>query len=605
MWEPREHRGSRGSLTARLVLPNLSRQAVRVTSAPTTTASDVLLAALERLRADVDALHLPREITGAETARTDRTRLLDQLDDYLLPRLREIDAPLLAVVGGSTGAGKSTLVNSLLGDEVTRAGVLRPTTRSPVLVHHPDDARWFASARVLPSLARLTGDDAERERGDASAISTLRLVGSAQLPAGLALLDAPDIDSVVSSNRELAAQLLGAADLWLFVTTAARYADAVPWDLLRTAVDRGTSLAVVLDRVPAEAMQEVRADLAGMLARGGLEKAPVFAVPETRLDEGLLPEQVIAPLRRWLTGLASDVRSRQAVVRRTLTGALDSLAVRVPALATSADAQAAEAEALQRDVEAAYVEADRRLGQALSDGTLLRGEVLARWQEFVGTGEFFRNLESAVGRFRDRVVAAIRGRTAPVEPLGRALQSGVHSLVRAQAEEAAERTALRWRARPSGSALLTEAPDVVRTPADLDERIERAVRDWQGYVLGLVREEGQGRRTQARVLSVGVNGVGVVLMLVVFAGTGGLTGGEVVIAGGSAALAQRLLEAIFGDQAVRTLAAKARRDLLRRVDDLLEADQRRFTTLLEKAGVDGEAGRRLRDDATAVQEARA
>jgi hypothetical protein len=31
------------------------------------------------------------------------------------------------------------------------------------------------------------------------------------------------------------------------------------------------------------------------------------------------------------------------------------------------------------------------------DGTLLRGEVLARWQEFVGTGELLRNLETRVG----------------------------------------------------------------------------------------------------------------------------------------------------------------------------------------------------------------
>ena len=571
----------------------------------TATDNELLLAALERLRVDVDALHLPLEVTGVEAARTERTRLLDQLDDYLLPRLRQIDAPLLAVVGGSTGAGKSTLVNSLLEHEVTRSGVLRPTTRSPVLVHHREDRRWFTSPRVLPSLARLSGEDSDRDRGDDVAITTLRLVESGRLPAGLALLDAPDIDSVVRSNRELAAQLLGAADLWLFVTTAARYADAVPWDLLRTAVERGTSVAVVLDRVPADAVEEVRNDLAGMLDRGGLGGAPVFAVPETRLRDGLLPSEDVAPLREWLTGLASDVRARQAVVRRTLTGALDSLAVRVPALAHHADAQAAEDEALRKDLEAAYGEADRRLGQALSDGTLLRGEVLARWHEFVGTGELFRGLESAVGRLRDRVVSTLRGRAAPAEPLGQALQSGVHALVRAQAEEAAERAVLRWRARPSGAVLLQDHPGVAKPPSDLDERIERTVRNWQGYVLDLVRQEGQGRRTQARVLSFGVNSVGVVLMLVVFAGTGGLTGGEVAIAGGSAALAQRLLEAIFGDQAVRTLATKARRDLLRRVDALLEDEQRRFLSVLDACEVDHEAGRRLRDDASAVQEARA
>ena len=64
--------------------------------------------------------------------------------------------------------------------------------------------------------------------------------------SGLALLDAPDVDSVEEGNRILAAQLLGAADVWLFVTTAARYADAVPWELLADAAQRGTHLALVL-----------------------------------------------------------------------------------------------------------------------------------------------------------------------------------------------------------------------------------------------------------------------------------------------------------------------------------------------------------------------
>lgn len=569
---------------------------------------DALLVALEELRDELSGVRLPLQVAGVDAARSQRAGLLDQLDDYLLPRLREIDAPLLAVVGGSTGAGKSTLVNALLREEVSRSGVLRPTTRAPVLVHHPEDADWFSSARVLPSLARLTGAEEEADRSDTSRISSVRLATSAALPAGLALLDAPDIDSVVETNRELAAQLLAAADLWLFVTTAARYADAVPWDLLRTAVARGTSVAMVLDRVPPDALQEVRSDLATMLRDGGLGNAPVFTVVETPPVEGLLPEATVAPLQRWLTGLASDARARQMVVRRTLGGALDSLDGRVPALADAADAQAAEVRTLRDDVAAAYVEADRELEQGLTDGTLLRGEVLARWQEFVGTGEFFRSLESAVSRLRDRIAALLRGRPAPAEPLGQALQSGVQALVRAQAEDAVERTALRWRARPAGAALVSRAAeegnDLARLPSDFDDRLERTVRDWQGYVFELVREEGQGRRTQARVLSFGVNGLGVVLMLVVFAGTGGLTGGEVVVAGGSAALAQRLLEAIFGDQAVRELAAKARRDLLERVDALTDTERERTTALLDDADVDPAVGERLRARGRSVHEAR-
>ena len=79
----------------------------------------------------------------------------------------------------------------------------------------------------------------------------------------MALLDSPDIDSVVEANRALSRQLLAAADAWLFVTTAARYADAVPWELLQAARDRGTALSLVLDRVPPEAVEEVGRHLRG------------------------------------------------------------------------------------------------------------------------------------------------------------------------------------------------------------------------------------------------------------------------------------------------------------------------------------------------------
>ena len=87
------------------------------------------------------------------------------------------------------------------------------------------------------------------------------------------------------------------------------------------------------------------------------------------------------------------------------------------------------------------------------------------------------------------------------------------------------------------------------------------MRDWQGDILQMVRDEGRDRRTTARIMAYGVNGLGVVLMLVTFASTAGITGAEVGIAGGTAVVGQKLLEAVFGDQAVRELARKAREQL--------------------------------------------
>src|SRR6187200_2986537 len=107
-------------------------------------------ASLERLRDELRDVRLGLDVPGADDARRVRDDLVGQVDDYLLPRLRQMEAPALIVVGGSTGAGKSTLVNSLVGAVVSPSGVLRPTTRVPVLACSPDDVRWFEDARILP-----------------------------------------------------------------------------------------------------------------------------------------------------------------------------------------------------------------------------------------------------------------------------------------------------------------------------------------------------------------------------------------------------------------------------------------------------------------------
>src|SRR5215210_6322400 len=119
-----------------------------------------LPSALRELGAALRSAELTLAVSGRERAEAARRELVDQVEDYLLPRLEQMDAPLLMVVGGSTGAGKSTLVNSLVGDDVSRPGVLRPTTRAPVLVHHPGAARWFEDDRILPTMARVRGQPA-------------------------------------------------------------------------------------------------------------------------------------------------------------------------------------------------------------------------------------------------------------------------------------------------------------------------------------------------------------------------------------------------------------------------------------------------------------
>jgi energy-coupling factor transporter ATP-binding protein EcfA2 len=547
----------------------------------------VVATPLIALRDELGAVALALETPSAPAGRRVRDELTGQIDDYLLPRLRQMDAPLLMVVGGSTGAGKSTLVNSLVGAPVTAAGVLRPTTRAPVLVCHPDDVRWFEDDRVLPGLARMTGGRADP--------GGLELVPTEALPPGLALLDAPDIDSVVAANRALAGQLLAAADSWLFVTTAARYADAVPWDMLHAARDRGTTVSLVLNRVPADAVEEVPVHLRAMLAERGLGETPLLVVEETVPQDGLLPATALAPVRGWLDALSADAQARGELVRRTLQGALDSVAPRVRVVEDALAEQAATAEVLREDAERAYANALEEIDETIRSGALLRGEVLARWHEVVGTGDFMRALERGVGRLRDRVRSLVTGKPAGDAELKAAVGTGVDAVVASAADRAAERAAASWRSQTAGRALLEDAARMDAASGELSGRTEAAVRAWQGHVFELVRDEGAGKRTTARLASLGVNGAGLTVMIAVFAQTGGLTGAEIAVAGGTSAVGQRVMEAIFGDQAVRSLAARARDDLLARVRELLAAEQARFTRLLEPAVPDPDAGKRLAD----------
>src|SRR6185437_8263975 len=223
----------------------------------------------------------------------------------------------------------------------------------------------------------------------------------------------------------------------------------VPWGLLQTAERRGTAIALVLDRVPGGgAAEEIGPHLTAMLHEHDLGGVPLFVLPEARLDtQGLLTERVVAPVRDWFDTLAHDTTARAAVVRPT-----------VEALAIAAEDQMTSANVLREVVRSAYRAAESSIAQGIHDGALLRGEVLARWQELVGTGDIMRALQARVGKLRDRLVAAITGRPAPGERFQEALSSGLVTLLRGAATDAAERAGTAWRAHPAGGALLESSP---------------------------------------------------------------------------------------------------------------------------------------------------
>ena len=320
------------------------------------------------LRRDVAAATLPLPIDGVEEAEASRLRLLAQLDEHLLPRLAELSSPAVVVLAGSTGAGKSTLFNSLLREKVSEAGVLRPTTREPVVGVHPRDVDTLTPGPVT-ELARLVKHEG--------------------VPRGTALMDAPDLDSFLSENRSTAHQLLEAADLWLFVTTAARYGDALPWKALDQAKERGASVAMVLNRVPKENLSTIRKDLNSRMKERGMKDVPLFIVPDVGPHEGLLDPKLVEPIQRWLGLMAGPERSR-TIILRTLKGALGALPDWVTGLVTAVEKQGTAAFDLRNAVEAVVPDAQVAARTAVLSGAAGEGPVAARFAELESTRRISR-----------------------------------------------------------------------------------------------------------------------------------------------------------------------------------------------------------------------
>lgn len=119
--------------------------------------------ALGDVREVLSTIHFALPTMHAELGGEMLNDVIHQLDDYLLPRYQNMDAPILGVIGGSTGSGKSSLINSLVREHVALTSPVRPTTRQPMLIFNPADEQWFTDNRILPGLTRISGTAAQED----------------------------------------------------------------------------------------------------------------------------------------------------------------------------------------------------------------------------------------------------------------------------------------------------------------------------------------------------------------------------------------------------------------------------------------------------------
>jgi hypothetical protein len=574
----------------------------------------LLEAALLNLRKRVAAIPLVFEIAGSVEVKTERAKLLSQIDDYLLPRVRRSAAPVLVALVGSTGAGKSTLVNSIVGAHVSATGVRRPTTNSPVLACHPDDIDWFAENNFLPTLPRVRQEGLARPGRD----GLLVLAASEGMPRGIALLDTPDIDSVVKAHHEFAYQFLDASDLWLFMTSASRYADGPVWEILQHARERQASLGVVLSRIPQAYRTELSDHFNAMLDANGIAAENRFVILETPLIDGMLPPDAYQPIRDWLadTGTRSD--RRVAVLSQTMSGVLDTFKSRVPAMAAHVEAQVVLRAELRRTAEASYEQAFAEADTGMKNGTLLTGEVLARWQDCVVGGDLRPRRGGKPARSAKKGKRARHG-AAHNAALNTALRSAMESFIVSIADRAAEHVNGSWRGSPAGAVLLedaaadrargeyaeqvfesafgtgaagpseaSQATAFSRSSPDLPLRAARAVGAWQDHLARLVQAEDQ--QPGAKRISFDDESLGLVVLVAMLGeeapGAPPITVTPATDDEGTSIYTEprRLLASVYGTGMLPGILAKVRADLIHRVRLLMDEEMVRYVEVIESAG---------------------
>lgn len=517
---------------------------------------------LDLLAGQVAAFDLP-EGPARERAR----QLRDHVAAYLLPRARSLDTPLVVVLLGPTGAGKSTLMNTLAGARVSQTGVLRPTTRRAVLVATLADADALLESGTLSRLPQGRVEHVE--------------VGAR---AGLALIDAPDLDSIEHENRVLADFLLEAADLCVFVTTATRYADRVPWDVLGRIGERRLSMVVVVNRLPPEEADAalVIEDVRRLFVQAGVADLEVLPVREGELagDIDGLRSDPVAPLLTRIDDLAHDREARRSLAAAALAGAVAGVVPLVHSVADDLEHRAIDAEALRRVAAAAFAEEERALIDEVRGGRFLREEVLRQWHSFVGADQITRMFSSGIGRVRGTLVALVRG--TPPPPVAVVEEQATDDLVAAavaHAGDAARRTASRWSEHPIGEHLVAYDPGLWAVSPEFAPGLQTRVADWLVGIARDVRELGASKRSLARGAAFGLNAVGVTVMLSVFAHTGGLTGAEAGVAAATAFLNQKLLNALFGEAAVIEMVDGARRRLAETIAAAMTQERGRYDAL--------------------------
>jgi energy-coupling factor transporter ATP-binding protein EcfA2 len=257
---------------------------------------------LTRQRAELGRdLEQLADLSALERRRARLERLLGDLDR----QLERIDSAAVILLVGSTGAGKSSLLNALAGTDIALSSENRPTTSVPT-IYAPKDA----DLRAL--LTGLEGPEPRVVRygpGDAGSVWTEQV-----------LIDAPDVNSIATEHRATVRALSERADVLLVPLHRQSVVEEAAVSFLDDFAGRRRLLFALnrADELTPAAERELLAQVRRLaVERLGLAEPQVFAVSARDARAGRGGERfraLEAELERLVRdGLLSGVRRHNAL----------------------------------------------------------------------------------------------------------------------------------------------------------------------------------------------------------------------------------------------------------------------------------------------------
>lgn len=232
-------------------------------------------------------------------------------------RVGYVGEVLAVAFAGGTGSGKSSLINAIVGDDILRTGVVRPTTDAALAVVPHETADRYG---------RLLSDLEVDDRVGSHALKDLILV------------DLPDLDSTASAHKHIVESVLPVVDAVVWVFDPEKYADAtIHAEFLTELVPYEDQFVFVLnqaDRLP-DSMEPVAQDLKRLLEFDG------FSEPAVLSTTAMGPSPIVSELVEALSDRLDTKRTAMSKIVIDLRVAANDgwMAAREAGSATTNEAQ--------------------------------------------------------------------------------------------------------------------------------------------------------------------------------------------------------------------------------------------------------------------------